>query len=89
MKTAAKQPFANWLDSQMLRLPNIIKKERAKGVRLAIELDDFTVSKDPKLLAFGYTFEQLDLLLKPIISGMSFFLSPTAVSSPCIRETVS
>lgn len=69
MKTSAKQPFANWLDSQMLRLPNIMSTERAKGVRLAIELDDYTVSKDPKLLAFGYTFEQLELLLKPIISG--------------------
>lgn len=71
MKTASKQPFANWLDSQMLKLPSIVAKERAKGVRLAIELDETTVSKDPKLLAFGYTFEQLDLLLKPIISGMS------------------
>lgn len=69
MKTALRQPFANWLESQMLRLPNIIAKERAKGVRLTVELDDETVSTDPKLLAFGYTFEQLDLLLRPLVNG--------------------
>lgn len=69
MMTASKYPFANWLDSQMLKLPEIMAKERAKGVKLSIELDDYTISKDPKLLAFGYSFEQLELLLKPIVSG--------------------
>lgn len=73
MKAASKQPFANWLESQMLRLPNIIAKERAKGVRLTVELDDTTISTDPKLLAFGYTFEQLDLLLRPLVNGASSF----------------
>ena len=74
MKSASRQPFASWLENQMLRLPNIMAKERAKGVRLAIELDDYTVSTDPKLLAFGYTFEQFELLLKPIIQGSFPFL---------------
>ena len=81
MKSASRQPFASWLENQMLRLPNIMAKERAKGVRLAIELDDYTVSTDPKLLAFGYSFEQFELLLKPIIQG-----SPrrsSSLTSPC------
>lgn len=69
MKTAAKQPFASWLESQMLRLPNIIAKERAKGASLGTVLDGTTVSTDPKLLAFGYSFEQLDLLLRPLVNG--------------------
>lgn len=68
MKTSTRQPYALWIESQMLRLDDIMAKERAKGVRLAIELDASTVSTDPKLLAFGYTFEQLDLLLRPIMN---------------------
>ncbi|SCZ91480.1 BZ3500_MvSof-1268-A1-R1_Chr1-2g01437 [Microbotryum saponariae] len=68
MKTAAKQPFANWIESQMLSLPNIIARERAKGASLTGVLDDSTVSTDPRLLAFGYSFEQLDLLLRPLVN---------------------
>lgn len=68
MKSAARQPFANWVESQMLRLPNIMAKERAKGASLGPALDDHTVSTDPRLLAFGYSFEQLDLLLRPLVN---------------------
>jgi glutamate synthase (NADPH/NADH) len=71
MRSAKRQPFANWLESQMLRLPDIMEKERAKGVSLALTLDDHSISTDPKLLSFGYTFEQLDLLLRPIVNGES------------------
>jgi glutamate synthase (NADPH/NADH) len=68
MKSAARQPFADWLDAQMLRLPEIIARERQKGARIAVELDDYTVSTDPRLQAFGYTFEQMDLLMRPMIT---------------------
>lgn len=68
MKSAARQPFANWIESQMLRLPNIMAKERAKGASLGPALDDHSVSTDPRLLAFGYSFEQLDLLLRPLVN---------------------
>jgi glutamate synthase (NADPH/NADH) len=66
MKSAQRQPFADWLDAQMLRLPEIIARERQKGARIALELDANTVSTDPRLQAFGYTFEQLDLLFRPM-----------------------
>lgn len=68
MSTAKKQPFAEWLDSQMLKLPKIIERERASGAQLGVDLDDFSISQDPKLLAYGYTFEQLDLLMRPMIT---------------------
>ncbi|KAI8456188.1 nucleophile aminohydrolase [Phakopsora pachyrhizi] len=38
-------------------------------VSLAECLDDFWISEDPKLLAFGYTFEQLDLLMRPMVTN--------------------
>ncbi|GAA5893643.1 glutamate synthase (NADH) [Sporobolomyces salmoneus] len=66
--TARRQPFANWVASQLLRLPEIMEKERAKGAVLSVELDDTTVSTDPRLLAAGYSFEQFDLLLRPLVN---------------------
>ncbi|KAI5479957.1 GOGAT, glutamate synthase [Pseudohyphozyma bogoriensis] len=67
-QTASRQPYAAWLESQMLKLPKIIAKERAKGLPLSVELDDTSVSTDPRLQAFGYSFEQLDLLLRPLVN---------------------
>jgi len=82
MKTAGRQKFADWVDSQMLKLPAIMKKERAKGMNLGIVLDDYTISTDPKLQAFGYTFEQLDLLLRPMINDGKEALGSMANDAP-------
>jgi glutamate synthase (NADPH/NADH) len=68
LKSATRQPFADWLDAQMLRLPNILAAESLKGAQFAVELDDTTVSTDPRLQAFGYTFEQMDLLMRPMVT---------------------
>ena len=68
LTTAAKRNFADWLEAQMLKLPNIMQRERAKGAQLGPVLDDETIAADRKLLAFGFTFEQLDLLMRPLVT---------------------
>ncbi len=68
LAAAKKQPFAAWVENKMLRLPTIMEKEVAKGANLGPELDELTVSADPRLRAFGYSFEQLDLLLRPLVN---------------------
>ncbi|GAA5912483.1 hypothetical protein JCM8208_006614 [Rhodotorula glutinis] len=68
MSTARRQPFANWIANELLRLPDIMAKERAKGHQLSVPLDESSVSTDPRLLAEGYSFEQLDLLLRPLVN---------------------
>lgn len=82
MAAAAKGRFADWYDAQMLQLPHIMRKERAKGLRLEPQLDDYTVSTDPKLQAFGYTFEQIDLLLKPMVTDSKEALGSMANDAP-------
>ena len=69
MRTAAKRPFGEWIESQMLRLPGIMERQKAKGgIDLRFTLDPTSISTDPRLLAFGYTFEQLDLLMRPMVT---------------------
>ena len=66
--TASKQNFASWVEAHVLEVPNIIKRVKRSNVSLDPILDETTLSTDPKLLAFGFTVEQLNLLMLPMVS---------------------
>lgn len=54
----------DWM-KQRVKLSDIVK---AAGDGYQDTLDDFTIHTDPKLKAFGYTLEQLNLLMMPMAS---------------------
>ena len=63
--TARKQNFGSWVETNMLQVPTIVKRvQRITSVDPSI--DEYSLSMDPKLLAFGYTVEQLNLLMLPM-----------------------
>jgi glutamate synthase (NADH) len=64
---ASKQNFKEWIANQMLSLPKVKHRLRRRGETLSESLDDFKLASDPRLLAFGYTFEQINLLLAPMV----------------------
>lgn len=66
MNAARRQPFAKWVSDGLLRLPDLVAK--TNGAHATVELDDTTVATDPRLQAAGYSFEQLDLLLRPLVN---------------------
>ncbi|KAI2788392.1 putative glutamate synthase [Penicillium oxalicum] len=59
---AKRQNFASWLDKELLKLPAINQALLDKQVDLSFKLDDNSVQNDPRLRAFGYSFEQPRLL---------------------------
>ncbi|KAI0687133.1 NADPH-dependent glutamate synthase [Cytidiella melzeri] len=65
--TARKQNFASWIEGNMLEVPNIVKRVM-RTQSIAPKIDEFSLSTDPKLLAFGYTVEQLNLLMIPMVT---------------------
>ncbi|KAI0093569.1 NADPH-dependent glutamate synthase [Irpex rosettiformis] len=65
--TARKQNFGSWIESYMLDVPNIVKRVM-RTHSIAPKVDDHTLSTDPKLLAFGFTVEQLNLLMLPMVT---------------------
>ena len=67
LTTARKRDFATWVESNMLLLPNIVKRA-ARIQPVDATIDDTPLSTDPKLLAFGYTIEQLHLLMLPMVN---------------------
>ena len=67
LNTARKQNFASWIETHMLHLPNIVKRVQ-RSVSVEPKIDDAPLSTDPLLLAFGYTIEQLHLLMLPMVT---------------------
>ncbi|KIR41148.1 glutamate synthase (NADPH/NADH) [Cryptococcus deuterogattii 99/473] len=66
LTTAKRQPFAAWVESQVLRLPEIVRRVQ-RFENIDVSLDEVPLSTDPKLLAFGYTIEQLSMLMLPMV----------------------
>ena len=61
--------FAAWIEHNLLRLPDIVKAVRAESPQaLPPKLDEQRLSTDPKLRAFGYTVEQVNMLMLPMIT---------------------
>lgn len=66
--TARKQNFASWIEGQMLHVPNIMKRVR-RTIKIDPVIGPSPLSTDPILLAFGYSVEQLSLLMLPMVSS--------------------
>ncbi|KAK9447207.1 uncharacterized protein V1518DRAFT_421636 [Limtongia smithiae] len=67
-RVANRFDFKGWAQSNLLKLPAVVEKvESQVDIKPVIDFD-IKVQKDPRLLAFGYTFEQVSLLLAPMAS---------------------
>lgn len=67
LQTAAKRDFTQWIKDQNIVLKDIVEKTNAVQPFVA-DLDDTKVQSDPRLKAFGYTLEQLNLIMVPMAS---------------------
>ncbi|WWD00785.1 hypothetical protein V866_007720 [Kwoniella sp. B9012] len=66
LTTAKRQPFGAWVESQVMRLPEVVRRVQ-RFEDISVKIDDTPLSTDPKLLAFGYTIEQLSMLMLPMV----------------------
>lgn len=89
---SSRQDFRSWLDSELVTMPTVLDTMTAdKSLELAAKPDSASLQEDPLLLAFGYTFEQVSLLLAPMASDEKEALgsmgndAPLACLSPAPR----
>ncbi|TPX38007.1 glutamate synthase (NADH) [Synchytrium microbalum] len=68
MNTATRFPFQKWIKEQMVTLDNAVQWANSTGRVRKLELDAHSISEDPRMLAFGFTIEQLNLLVIPMIT---------------------
>lgn len=74
--------FRQWLETQLLVMPNIHKKLEDKGVDLTQVITSTKVQEDPRLKAFGYSLEQVTLLLAPMAADSKEALGSMGNDAP-------
>lgn len=85
---AKRQDFRGWLDSQLLVMPQIHQKLADKGADLEHRLTETSVQEDPRLKAFGYSLEQVTLLLAPMAADSKEALGSMGNDAPlaCLAQ---
>jgi glutamate synthase (NADPH/NADH) len=85
---SSRQDFGSWLQAELLTLPGIYAQLKAQGVDLGHQLDDVRVQTDPLLKAFGYSFEQVSLLLGPMAADSKEALGSMGNDAPlaCLAQ---
>ena len=85
---ANRHDFRSWLESQLLVLPDIHKKLIDNGTDLSFKPTEATVNEDPRLKAFGYSLEQVSLLLAPMAADSKEALGSMGNDAPlaCLAQ---
>lgn len=86
-QVATRQPFQQWLDKHLLKLPNVIE-EISQKEDLGFELSEHSIQEDPFLSAYGYSFEQVSLLLGPMAADSKEALGSMGNDAPlaCLAQ---
>jgi glutamate synthase (NADH) len=87
-KVSNRQDFRGWLSKELITLPNVVEKLQEKGTVEKYILNDVNVQADPMLKAFGYSFEQVSLLLGPMAADSKEALGSMGNDSPlaCLAQ---
>ncbi|KAK4183841.1 putative glutamate synthase [NADPH] [Podospora australis] len=86
---SSRQDFRTWLDENLVTMPTVLEKVgENKSIDLAAKPDGFKLQEDPFLHTFGYTFEQVSLLLAPMASDEKEALGSMGNDAPlaCLSD---
>ena len=87
---SSRQDFRSWLQNELFSLPRISEQLQgySHAVKLTYTLNDKRVQEDPLLKAFGYSFEQVSLLLGPMAADSKEALGSMGNDAPlaCLAQ---
>ncbi|KAH6848344.1 hypothetical protein B0I37DRAFT_162063 [Chaetomium sp. MPI-CAGE-AT-0009] len=86
---SSRHDFRAWLDEGLITMPAVLNKvSENKGIDLAAKPSETKLQQDPMLQAFGYTFEQVSLLLAPMASDEKEALGSMGNDAPlaCLSD---
>ena len=88
MNVSNRQDFRSWLQKELIELPNVYKQLVEQGTDLSFKLNTISVQEDPMLKAFGYSFEQVSLLLGPMAADSKEALGSMGNDAPlaCLAQ---
>ncbi|KAJ0279728.1 glutamate synthase [NADH] [Colletotrichum noveboracense] len=84
---SSRQDFRAWIDQELITLPKVLEIV-GQTVDVAAKPDATRLQEDPLLLAFGYTHEQVSLLLAPMASDEKEALGSMGNDAPlaCLSQ---
>jgi len=85
---AKRQDFRSWIDNQLITMPALYQKMMEKGNDLSGALTETKIQEDPRLKAFGYSLEQVSLLLGPMAADSKEALGSMGNDAPlaCLAQ---
>ncbi|KAI1083828.1 glutamate synthase [Whalleya microplaca] len=91
LKAAVSQrhEFRRWIDEELISLSKVLSRVSGQhGIDIAAKPDATKLQEDPLLLAFGYTHEQVSLLLAPMASDEKEALGSMGNDAPlaCLSQ---
>ncbi|CAG8959928.1 hypothetical protein HYFRA_00012645 [Hymenoscyphus fraxineus] len=84
-----RHDFRSWIEKELISLPKVHEKLISRGtVDLSAKPDSAAIQEDAMLRAFGYSFEQVSLLLAPMASDEKEALGSMGNDSPlaCLAQ---
>ncbi|KAI9895041.1 MAG: glutamate synthase [NADH] [Vezdaea aestivalis] len=83
-----RQDFKSWIKKELLTLPAIYDYFKDDSDVMDVELDNVHIQADPLLKAFGYSFEQVSLLLGPMAADSKEALGSMGNDAPlaCLAQ---
>ncbi len=83
-----RKDFRSWLQKELISLEGIKKQLLEQGMKTSYKLNDVGVQADPMLKAFGYSFEQVSLLLGPMAADSKEALGSMGNDAPlaCLAQ---
>ncbi|KAJ0295929.1 hypothetical protein COL516b_012082 [Colletotrichum fioriniae] len=84
---SSRQDFRAWIDQELITLPKVLETV-GKSIDVAAKPDASRLQEDPLLLSFGYTHEQVSLLLAPMASDEKEALGSMGNDAPlaCLSQ---
>ncbi|RYP52609.1 hypothetical protein DL768_002259 [Monosporascus sp. mg162] len=86
---SSRYDFRSWIDNELITLPRVLSKvSQDLAVDVAPKPDSSRLQEDPLLLSFGYTYEQVSLLLAPMASDEKEALGSMGNDAPlaCLSQ---
>ncbi|WFD25732.1 alanine dehydrogenase [Malassezia nana] len=88
--TAHLADFAAWVEHNLLHLRDVTQRvSRVSSESLTPVLDETSLSTDPRLRAFGYTIDQISLLMLPMLDDAKEALGSMGNDAPlaCLSQS--
>lgn len=83
-----RQDFQSWLKKELITMPGVYKQLEDRGEDLSFELTPSNLQEDERIKAFGYSFEQISLLLGPMAADSKEALGSMGNDAPlaCLAQ---